>query len=154
FRSGARFPKHFAGWPDGKLETNRIFDVLSNQYRSIDSLEGNVLVASDLHHPRAHCLVRHRKWPWPAGQRVLAGRRQKLQHHFLSHAEPRVVVASTPNDMRHDPPGFRAVRMFRRPATGLAKNIVPNREKTKSYSGSKWSSSASPFTKEIFYSPN
>lgn len=51
------------------------------------------------------------------------------------------------------PPGLRARRMLRRPATGLAKNIVPNRANTKSNWPVGSAISASPRTKVTLASP-
>ena len=71
----ARFSEHLAGRPDGKLEIYRVLDSSPDQYWSVDPLEGNINVTGDLHHLRDRCLVRHRKWPGPAGESILTGRR-------------------------------------------------------------------------------
>ena len=128
----ARLPEYLARWPNRELEGNRICDVLPHKYQSIHAGELHTAVTRSLHH-RPDCLfVRHRKWTRTAGLRIGSRRWQELQHDIACHRKPWIVGAIAPNMRATWPPGLSALRMSRRPATGLAKNIVPKRAKTKS----------------------
>ena len=140
----ARFPKHFAGRADSKLEIDGILDGFSDQHRRVDPLESDVTVPaiSIILVTIGSSAIENGPGPQvrassPGGGRNFRTTSFAMLSHGLSSRVRQTMCVMIP-------PGFRAFRMFRNPATGLAKNIVPKREKTKSYSGSKWSSSASP----------
>src|ERR1019366_2032496 len=105
----ASFSEHFACRADGKLEIYGVPAGSPNKYRGVDPLEGDVTVTGDLHHLSDRCLVRHRKWSRPTGESILTRWRQKLQDDILGHAEPRIGVARTPNNMSHDPARFQCL---------------------------------------------
>ena len=118
--------KYLPGGTERKLKLERLLDRAADHHRPIGRLKGDFLESGRLELGSDEVGVRHRERTGATGLRVLARRRQELEHDGLRYADPGIVLARLVTNISR-PRGFSALEILRIATTGLLKNIMPNR---------------------------
>ena len=126
----------------GELEVDGVPDTVADAHRGIDTLEGDVGVAGD------SIILRTVDSPTSeragaAGAGTLAGLRSGQHDVLWPSTGPGLSAGVAPDDLHHPSARSQRATHVAQASTGLAKNIVPKREKTSRTSPSGNATSAS-----------